>query len=79
MKAADIYEYIIMTLEKAIELLPEENQAGRIDKWAAKGLLAKVYLTNPESMLMVTDNEMLTIWLRLPVMQKTSSIIQANN
>ena len=26
-KAADIYEYIIMTLEKAIELLPEENQA----------------------------------------------------
>ena len=44
-KAADIYEYIIMTLEKAIELLPEENQAGRIDKWAAKGLLAKVYLT----------------------------------
>lgn len=34
-----------MTLEKAIELLPEENQAGRIDKWAAKGLLAKVYLT----------------------------------
>ena len=28
---------------------------------------------------MVTDNGMLTIWLRLPVMQKTSSIIQANN
>ena len=43
-KAADIYEYIVMTLEKAIELLPESNQAGRIDRWAAKGLLAKVYL-----------------------------------
>ncbi|MDE6348147.1 MAG: RagB/SusD family nutrient uptake outer membrane protein [Bacteroides sp.] len=43
-KAADIYEYIVMTLEKAIELLPENNQAGRIDRWAAKGLLAKVYL-----------------------------------
>lgn len=42
---SDVYEYIIMTLEKAIELLPESNDAGRIDKWAAKGLLAKVYLT----------------------------------
>ncbi|MBO4664526.1 MAG: RagB/SusD family nutrient uptake outer membrane protein [Bacteroidaceae bacterium] len=39
------YEYIIMTLEKAIELLPDEPmQAGRIDKAAAQGLLAKVYL-----------------------------------
>lgn len=45
-KKADVYEYIIMTLEKAIELLPETPmQAGRIDKAAAEGLLAKVYLT----------------------------------
>ena len=43
-KRADIYEYIVMTLEKAIELLPESNDAGRIDRWGAKGLLAKVYL-----------------------------------
>lgn len=43
-KAADVYEYIVMTLEKAIELLPESNDAGRIDRWGAKGLLAKVYL-----------------------------------
>ncbi|MBR1880557.1 MAG: RagB/SusD family nutrient uptake outer membrane protein [Prevotella sp.] len=42
---ADIYEYIVMTLEKAIELLPESNATGRIDRWGAKGLLAKVYLT----------------------------------
>lgn len=41
---ADVYEYIVMTLEKAIELLPESNEAGRIDRWGAKGLLAKVYL-----------------------------------
>lgn len=41
----DLYEYIVMTLEKAIELLPERNDPGRIDKWGAKGLLAKVYLT----------------------------------
>lgn len=41
---ADIYEYIVLTLEKAIELLPEENETGRIDRWGAKGLLAKVYL-----------------------------------
>lgn len=43
-KAADVYEYIVMTLEKAIELLPEKNEEGRIDRWGAKGLLAKVYL-----------------------------------
>ncbi|MBQ3826715.1 MAG: RagB/SusD family nutrient uptake outer membrane protein, partial [Prevotella sp.] len=41
-KKADVYEYIVMTLEKAIELLPESNDPGRIDRWAAKGLLAKV-------------------------------------
>jgi hypothetical protein len=45
-KKADAYEYIVMTLEKAIELLPETAlQSGRIDKAAAEGLLAKVYLT----------------------------------
>ncbi len=43
-KAADVYEYIVMTLEKAIELLPTSNTEGRIDKWGAEGLLAKVYL-----------------------------------
>ncbi len=41
----DVYEYIVMTLEKAIELLPERNDEGRIDQYTAKGLLAKVYLT----------------------------------
>ncbi len=45
---ADVYEYIVMTLEKAIELLPKDPNIGkynRIDKYAAEGLLAKVYLT----------------------------------
>ena len=42
---ADVYEYIVMTLEKAIELLPEKCSEGRLDKYCAKGLLAKVYLT----------------------------------
>lgn len=42
---ADIYEYIIMTLEKAMELLPPSADAGRIDYYCAEGLLAKVYLT----------------------------------
>jgi len=45
-KKADGYEYTIMTLEKAIELLPEDPiEKGRWDKAAAQGLLAKVYLT----------------------------------
>ena len=47
---ADVYEYIIMTLEKAIELLPEQCAKGRLDKYCAKGLLAKVYLTKAGKM-----------------------------
>ena len=45
---ADVYEYIIMTLEKAMELLPKNAYIGklnRIDYYAAEALLAKVYLT----------------------------------
>ena len=45
---ADVYEYIIMTLEKAMQLLPKDPNIGkynRIDYYAAEGLLAKVYLT----------------------------------
>lgn len=46
---ADIYEYIIMTLEKALELLPKKTGGfadyERIDYYAAEALLAKVYLT----------------------------------
>ena len=42
---SDIYDYIVLTLEKAIELLPENNDVGHIDRWGAKALLAKVYLT----------------------------------
>lgn len=42
----DVYEYIIMTLEKAMELLPKSaSQKGRIDYYCAEALLAKVYLT----------------------------------
>ena len=44
---ASIYEYIIMTLEKAMELLPKQTSGwnGRIDHYSAEALLAKVYLT----------------------------------
>ena len=42
---ADVYEYIVMTLEKALELLPKSAQKGRIDYYCAEALLAKVYLT----------------------------------
>lgn len=41
----NIYDYIIMTLEQAIEWLPEKNEKGRIDRYSAYGLLSKVYLT----------------------------------
>lgn len=45
---ADVYEYVIMTLEKAMELLPKNAYIGklnRIDFYAAEALLSKVYLT----------------------------------
>lgn len=41
---SDVYDYIIMTLEKAMELLPKAGNSGRIDYYSAEGLLAKVYL-----------------------------------
>ena len=43
---ADVYEYILMTLEKAMDLLPrEKSTSGRIDYYCAEGLYAKVLLT----------------------------------
>lgn len=44
---ANVYEYIIMTLEKAMTLLPKKGPAanGRLDYYSAEALLAKVYLT----------------------------------
>ena len=44
-KIEDVYTYIVKDLEKAIELLPTKNADGRIDRYGAYGLLAKVYLT----------------------------------
>ena len=44
-KRADVYEYILLTLEKAMELLPETNAPGRIDRYCAEALLAKTYLS----------------------------------
>lgn len=48
-----IYKYIIDLLEDAAEKLPDTeygSQVGRADKYAAKGLLAKVYLQAASSM-----------------------------
>lgn len=44
-KKEDVYEYIVRLLTKAAELLPSQNEPGRINKYSAYGLLAKVYLT----------------------------------
>ena len=42
----DVYQYTVMLLEKAMELLPKKvaNKDGRIDYYSAEALLAKVYL-----------------------------------
>lgn len=44
-RVEDVYEYIVRMLDKAIVLLPEKNQPGRISKYSAYALLSKVYLT----------------------------------
>jgi hypothetical protein len=44
-KIDNVYDYIVKTLEQAIKWLPEKNREGRIDRYSAYGLLAKVYLT----------------------------------
>ncbi|MFZ6012676.1 MAG: RagB/SusD family nutrient uptake outer membrane protein [Bacteroidota bacterium] len=44
-RTEDVYEYIVRMLTKAGELLPAVNKPGRINKYSAYGLLAKVYLT----------------------------------
>jgi hypothetical protein len=54
---ANVYEYIIRTLEQAIEWLPERAASGRIDKYCAEGLLAKVYLTKSGLGMNGTRNE----------------------
>ena len=56
----NVYEYIIMTLEKAMELLPKQtsNWTGRLDYYAAEGLLAKVYLTKAGSSGSVSSSDL---------------------
>ncbi len=44
-KIDQVYKYIVMCLEEAIRCLPETSEPGRIDRYSAYGLLAKVYLT----------------------------------
>lgn len=46
-KISNLYDYIVLLLKQAITLLPskDETGTGRIDKYSAEGLLAKVYLT----------------------------------
>lgn len=43
-EVADVFRFIIEDLSYAAEYLPENAEKGRATQWAAKGLLAKVYL-----------------------------------
>jgi len=44
-KRSDVYDYIIMTLDKAMTLLSKDPTDGHIGYYEAEALLAKVYLT----------------------------------
>lgn len=43
--ANDVYQFIVNDLTFAAKNLPPTNEKGRVSKWSAQGLLAKVYLT----------------------------------
>jgi hypothetical protein len=53
----NVYDYIILTLNKAIEWLPEQNLPGRIDRYCAYALLSKVYLDKSGYGLSGTRNQ----------------------
>ncbi len=46
----EVYDFVVSELRQSIEDLPEERRYSRFNKWAAKHLLAKVYL-NAEAWL----------------------------
>lgn len=55
---ANVYSQITLDLEDAAKTLPDSwaNTPGRPTRWAAKGLLSKVYLTMATAPLKQTDN-----------------------
>lgn len=57
---SEIYDLIIEDLEFASEVIPVTNQDGRTTKGAAKGLLAKVYLTRASSEVAGEDDYQLS-------------------
>ena len=46
----EVYDFVVRELRESMDKLPEEQRYSRFNKWAAKHLLAKVYL-NAESWL----------------------------
>ena len=46
----EVYDFVVRELRESMDKLPEEQRYSRFNKWAAKHLLAKVYL-NAESEL----------------------------
>ncbi len=42
---SNLYRFMCEDLERAITMLPPSDEAGRVTKYSAEGLLAKVYLT----------------------------------
>ncbi len=47
-RVSEVYDFVIKDLQRAIPLLPETNGNGRIGRWAAKALLARVYFNKED-------------------------------
>lgn len=53
----DIYDFILNDIEEAEQLLPEEAQSmGRVDKYVAKAIMARIYLTSAGFPMNYTEN-----------------------
>ncbi len=56
-KIEDVYKFIITDLTYATQTLPATDVAGRLTKWSAMGMLAKVYLTRAGLNQSLTRNQ----------------------
>jgi starch-binding outer membrane protein, SusD/RagB family len=47
-RVSEVYDFIIKDLQRAISLLPETNGNGKINRWVAKAVLARVYFNKED-------------------------------
>ncbi len=74
---ASLYRFIIRDLEFAAEHLPASDAPGRVTKWAAKGMLAKVHLSRGQKYKTSDDFEKAKMYAQ-DVIQNSGRILMPN-